>query len=567
MAAIVANMKLSERFSIQKELGSGATGRVFVAMDNQLGREVALKLMRRTTGDKPEEDFLRRLMVKEASFLALLEHPNVLPIYDYFDSSEGPVLVLRRAHGTLNDHAKGSASDEGTVHRLLRQVAEAVDFCADSGFAHRDLKPSNVMVDVSGHAYLGDFGFAARFDDASKWDDIVGTPPFIAPELVHRERATHSADIRSRCDLFSYGVTAYCMLTGGLPFPGSHGPQESTALRLIRGERPMPVHQLNPGLPGPIDQVIDRLLQVDPAARYPSATAAWKDLDDVLQGRAKSKCPLFVSYSHRDETPVTGIIEALVREGYPVWWDKHLSVGTKPWARMIEVAMQESQLMLLMVSSSSVTREEVFNEWSYFRRDLKKPVIPVLLDGTAPPYQLAPLQRINVCNRPASEAARIISREIVRLIECRGDSATPAESIAKPLQPGTDEKTHYAKRPTEDEKTRIIRRDGQVGAISIVPSVAPNPLQQHSHFDDHTMIGGKLLSRQLSPDQVLQKQSDFGMLTMLPARPDYFELEEGETRIVHPKAPKVDVNIQDSTDALAWDYPEDITWLGGARTP
>jgi len=162
---------------------------VIHAEDTALQRPVALKLAREElVRDKPH---YRKLFLKEARHLALLEHPNVVPLYEYGEAATGPVLVLRYVENDLSRYARKQAEDLAQgIATIAHDLAASLDHCARNGIAHRDLKPDNVLVDKNGHAYLTDFGLAARFDDAEKWQEPVGTRPFLSPEQLLGDRVT-----------------------------------------------------------------------------------------------------------------------------------------------------------------------------------------------------------------------------------------------------------------------------------------------------------------------------------------------------------------------------------------
>ena len=282
------------------------------------------------------------------------------------------------------------------------QIASSIDFCNSKGVMHRDVTPKNVLLDENGHTYLADFGIAAKIDDESKWQAVVGTPPFVSPELLFEKKLGGGAPQRRRADQFSFGVLLYWMLTGHLPFEGPtktkipSGWENCTAWRLWAHEPLVPCSEFNQSLPVSVDDVLFRMMHIDPDSRFSSNLEAVKNLADALEGTG-GLC-VFVSFSHADLQMVEPIIEKLRSMGTRLWWDKDIVHGSD-WDDQIEQAMVSSDLMLVFVSPSAVASPESKKEWKYWMGEIKKPLIPVVIKDCRLPYRLYSLQRIDAGNK------------------------------------------------------------------------------------------------------------------------------------------------------------------------
>lgn len=396
----MSNPQHTCRYRILGELAAGHHAVVFRGEDTALGRPVALKRIRANL--LRERPHYREILVREAGYLATLEHPNVLPLYDFFESDEGPSLVMRLVETSLDRFVAEDPTRRLALGEIAGQVAAAVDYCASRGMAHRDLKPANVLLDRFGQAYLIDFGLAAAFEDDPSWSEPVGSQLFVSPEQFTDRFAGGSAENRSRSDQFAFGVTLYSLLTGQLPHDpiplGEHQERpawaECTALRLMRNESIVPCSAREPRLPLQVDLVIARMLSVDPSARYPSNVEASLDLERALAGYHPATTRVFVSFSTEDRSAVREYVDKLGEKGFAIWWDE-LVVPGEIWEDRIEEAMRTSQVMLLVHSQHSAVSEEVRNEWRYWLRELKKPVVVLRLDETQIPYPLFSLHHID----------------------------------------------------------------------------------------------------------------------------------------------------------------------------
>jgi hypothetical protein len=247
------------QYEIVERLGGGGMAVVYRAVQQPLGREVALKAL------SPElfqdEGFVKRFET-EAKTLAKLDHPNILPIYD-FEVTEGVTFLtmpLIRG-GTLRDILNRGPLDTLTAWRYLREIGDGLQHAHDAGIVHRDLKPTNVLIHSDGRAMLADFGLARGAGQPTHLTTIglaIGTPGYMAPEQV----MGHEVD--RRCDIYAMGVLTFEMLTGRLPFIGSN--RMEVAYATVNAPVPSAA-KLNNALPDELDVLLAKVLAKDPAQR------------------------------------------------------------------------------------------------------------------------------------------------------------------------------------------------------------------------------------------------------------------------------------------------------------
>ena len=231
-------------YELREVLGQGDFGVVHRAFQPTVGREVAVKMVRPEYANHP--DFVRRFE-SEARTLAQLEHPHVVPLFDFWRDPDGAYLVtpLKRG-GSLADALRRGGWNLGPALRLLNQVGGALSYAHRRGVVHRDVKPANVLLDDDGNAYLSDFGIAARLTDAAG-SPMTSSPSYVPPEELRGE--LHSP----RSDVFSVGVLTFELLTGRIP----------------QARRPLPpIADARPGLPADLDRVLARATDDQPANRY-----------------------------------------------------------------------------------------------------------------------------------------------------------------------------------------------------------------------------------------------------------------------------------------------------------
>ncbi len=260
------------RFIVERELGHGGMGGVYLARDKMLDRQVALKVMLKSLGADPQ--FLERFK-REAQAAARLIHPSIAQIYSYDIVDGQPYIAMEMAGGgsllrLMEVH--GRNIDPTRVMRICKQVAEGLSCAADQGLVHGDIKPENILFDATGAAKIVDFGLAGMQDDNSG-DEIWGTPYYIAPEKVRK------GAVDFRVDMYSLGATIYHALTGVAPFEGSD-PDEVVKKRFL--ENPKPPSAVRPGLPASIDRILLKMMAREVIDRYPTWEACIGDINRAL---------------------------------------------------------------------------------------------------------------------------------------------------------------------------------------------------------------------------------------------------------------------------------------------
>lgn len=254
-------------------LGEGGMARVYRAEQRSLKRPVALKVIRRLPGEG--QDVVNRFQ-REKEVMQKLEHPHILPIFDYAGNAEYLWIAMRLVEaGTLEDWFKQGRIELPRVARAVSQLAAALDFAHQQGVIHRDLKPSNVLVDQGDHLYLTDFGVAKLIEQEGLTlpGTALGTPGYMAPEQIQGSGSGGSID------QYALAVMAYQMVTGKLPFRG----QLVDVLHQHVTQAPPSPRQLRPDLPVEAEKAILKALSKDPQERFPSNAEFAQALAAALQ--------------------------------------------------------------------------------------------------------------------------------------------------------------------------------------------------------------------------------------------------------------------------------------------
>ena len=257
-------------FLLERELGTGGMGGVYMGRDKMLDRPVAVKVMLKEYGSDAE--FVEKFK-KEAQSVARLIHPNIAQVYSYGICDGMPYIAMELAcGGSLYSimQANPGKTDVARVIKICQQVAQALQCANDQGCVHGDVKPENILLDANGNAKLVDFGLAAMQKDT---DEIWGTPYYISPEKVKKE------PIDFRADMYSLGGTLYHALTGVAPFEG----EDSIAVvkKRFMGPPKKP-SEIRADLTPAIDDLVMRMLALNKEDRYPSFEALLEAFKEVL---------------------------------------------------------------------------------------------------------------------------------------------------------------------------------------------------------------------------------------------------------------------------------------------
>ena len=272
---------VGERYEISRLLGAGGMGRVYLARDRSLSREVALKVLDERHAENPQ--FVERFR-REAKAAASLSHPNMVTVYDAGEDDETPYIAMEHvAGGTL----KNRLQERGVLPPraaagVTFEVANALAAAHEKSIVHRDIKPENVLVTDRGHAKVGDFGIAraATATAITETDLILGSVRYLSPEQAKGE------EVGPASDLYSLGVVLYEMLTGRVPFDEEN--PVATAMKHVT-EEPASPRELDPTIPKALEAITLKLLKKDPKQRYGSATELAEDLERLLVGPIPAK--------------------------------------------------------------------------------------------------------------------------------------------------------------------------------------------------------------------------------------------------------------------------------------
>ena len=249
-------------------------GRVLLARDEQLGRDVAIKILAERFAESPS---LRDRFMSEARSMARLDHRHIARIYSLGPAGEVPHFVMEYVHGEpLGKVAAGLSFRQKA--ELVRKMALAVQFLHDHGIVHRDLKPANILVEADLEPKLLDFGLALDTGTGTAQGELAGTPEYLSPE-----QAACAADIDGRSDVFSLGTIFYELLAGESPFGGA---TVAELLRQIREEDPVLPRRRNRAVPRDLQNICLKALEKDRERRYPTAREMADDLRRFLANEA-----------------------------------------------------------------------------------------------------------------------------------------------------------------------------------------------------------------------------------------------------------------------------------------
>ena len=266
------------KYVIVKEVGRGSTGVVYLSHDPYYRRDVAIKVYNLESQDEDRARVTRKMFLSEAHMVGMLQHPNILPIYDAGEEDGHYYIVTEHVHGarTLSAYCKpDNLLPIDDVVEIMYKCAKALHYAHSRGVIHRDIKPSNIMLTQANDVRIIDFGIALVADsEISRIEGIAGSPSYMSPAHVQ------SLELSHRSDLYSLGAVMYELLTGFRPFRGGN---LSKLLHQIVYATAQPIHVLRPEIPELLEDAVAKALQKEPAKRYRNGLELAADLTRVHQ--------------------------------------------------------------------------------------------------------------------------------------------------------------------------------------------------------------------------------------------------------------------------------------------
>lgn len=316
-------------YRIIEQLGQGGMATVFKAYHASLDRYVAIKVLHQAFNN--DDTFIGRFE-REAKVVARLEHPHIVPVYDYSEHETRPYLVMKYIEGdTLKARLNKGPLNSTEIEQVMDSVGSALAYAHKQGILHRDIKPSNVLLSTEGVMYLADFGLA-RIAQAGEStlssDSIMGTPQYISPE-----QAMGKKDLDAGTDIYSFGVMLYEMVVGQVPF--SADTPFSIIHDHIYSPLPMP-KDINPDVPEPVQRVLLKTLSKDRSDRYATVEElvkafkkAWIESGVPMQGTSITMKPAAVVTSEAKSPKVeTAVKTEITKSPTPKRNSKWIWIGS-----------------------------------------------------------------------------------------------------------------------------------------------------------------------------------------------------------------------------------------------
>lgn len=263
------------RYEIERELGRGAMGVVYLGLDPKISRRVAIKTLSYREFDNGQLQQIKQRFFREAEAAGRLNHPNIVTVYDVGEEDDLAFIAMDYVEGVSLDRCVSQTQllSVQEVYEIVASVADALSYAHAQNIVHRDIKPANILYDAdTGQVKVADFGIARIVDDSkTKTGDMLGSPVYMSPEQLKGSKVTGASDI------YSLGVTLYQLLTGVLPY---NGDSIANLAYLILNKKYISVREVRPELSTGIVRIVNKAMHKEPSRRYEDASA----MADALRG-------------------------------------------------------------------------------------------------------------------------------------------------------------------------------------------------------------------------------------------------------------------------------------------
>lgn len=339
-------------YSILRPLGQGGMATVYLALQQSLGREVALKILSPALA---QDATATQRFLREAHLAANLHHPNIVPIHDVGIHDGTPYMAMAYVPGGNVVPDAGGTSDPNAVLRCVRDIAGALDHAHRQGVIHRDIKPENILRQINRSCVLSDFGIARTIESTTaltQEGDTIGTPHYMSPEHLRGEK------VDGRSDLYSLGVVFYQLLTGRLPYGGT----DSWAIGTQHISAPIP------RLPKTLERLqplVDGLMAKEPATRLQTGAEVVRQIDGLLAGGTATPTMALPAAArapkHRTPWLIGAAAALVVLGGIVLWrnWRPHAEVVAVP---MAIAPAARSIAVLPLINESGDPQQDYFSD-------------------------------------------------------------------------------------------------------------------------------------------------------------------------------------------------------------